>query len=112
MIRLINRIKRDLRFYVMAHQNKNNQILHYFAFLSAFIAWIFVFTNLWITVILAVLHYVLSWIGHYYFEGNKPAMIKYPIIGFYAGFTWFFIKSYELISRREVLNNFIRQDIV
>ncbi|QYR21263.1 DUF962 domain-containing protein [Paenibacillus sp. sptzw28] len=106
---MTDRIRSDLRLYVMAHQNKYNQILHYFAFLSAFLAWIFVVINLWITLMLAILHYVLSWTGHYFFEGNKPAMIRYPIIGFYAGFIWFFIKTYELISRRKVLGKIINK---
>ncbi|WP_282940797.1 Mpo1-like protein [Paenibacillus sp. RC67] len=32
--------------------------------------------------LLAFLHYLLSWIGHFYFEGNKPASFRYPHIGF------------------------------
>ncbi|MFD0675214.1 Mpo1-like protein [Cohnella sp. GCM10027633] len=106
MIYLKNRIKRDLSYYLHAHENKFNQFLHYFAFLFAFLGWIFLFVNVWVTVGLAVLHYLFSWIGHFYFEGNKPASFRYPHIGFYVGFMWFFIRTYELISRREVLSKF------
>ncbi|PZD97439.1 DUF962 domain-containing protein [Paenibacillus sambharensis] len=101
---------RDLTYYVNAHQNKINRRLHYFAFLFAFLGWIFLLFNLWITVVLAILHYVLSWVGHFYYEGNKPASFRYPWIGFYAGFLWFFIRTYELVTRRELLARIIRKE--
>lgn len=93
----------DLVHYQRAHSNKWNQVLHYFAFLFAFLAWIFLFFNFYVTIVLAVLHYLFSWIGHFYFEGNKPASFKRPWLGFYAGFTWFFMRSFELVTGRRVL---------
>lgn len=97
------RIRKDLIHYQRVHENKWNQILHYFAFLFAFWGWIFLFIDIKITIFLAILHYLFSWIGHFYFEGNKPAAFKYPLIGFYAGFLWFFLKSIELATKRRVL---------
>jgi hypothetical protein len=90
-------IRRDLKFYVSSHQHKWNQVLHYFAFLFALLGWIFLFINAWYTLIFAVLHYILSWTGHFYFEQNKPASFRYPWVGFYAGFLWFFIVTYERV---------------
>ncbi|MDR6555005.1 DUF962 domain-containing protein [Paenibacillus qinlingensis] len=98
-----DKLKFDLIQYQKAHQNKWNQILHYFAFLCAFLAWIFLFINLKVTLCLGVCHYILSWIGHFYFEKNKPASFKRPLLGFYAGFTWFFLRSIELVTGRKVL---------
>lgn len=109
MVRIMGRIKRDLTYYLKEHQNKYNKILHYFAFLFAFIAWIYLFIDLRLTLILAILHYLLSWLGHYYFEGNKPASFRYPHIGFYAGFIWFFVKTIEIIIRKEILKPWINQ---
>jgi hypothetical protein len=57
-----------------------------------------------------LIHYLLSWIGHFYFEGNKPASFRYPHVGFYAGFTWFFIKTIEIITRKEILNTWINKN--
>ncbi|WP_433944919.1 DUF962 domain-containing protein [Paenibacillus sp. SN-8-1] len=96
-------IRRDLKYYVNSHNNRHNQQLHYFAFLFALLGWIFLFINLWATLIFALLHYILSWVGHFYFEGNKPASFRYPWVGFYAGFIWFFVRTFELITNREVL---------
>jgi hypothetical protein len=101
-------IKRDLKYYINAHKNKSNQTFHYFAFLFAFLGWIFLFINVWVTLVLAILHYTLSWVGHFYFEKNKPASFRYPWIGFYAGFTWFFIRTFEIIINKEVLTEWIK----
>ncbi|UUZ79580.1 DUF962 domain-containing protein [Paenibacillus sp. P26] len=95
---MIPRIKTDLTYYLKAHRNPTNRILHYFAFLFALIAWIYLFIDLKVTLILALLHYLLAWIGHFYFEGNQPAAFRYPLVGFYAGFLWFFITTLELVS--------------
>ncbi|MGM0837220.1 MAG: Mpo1-like protein [Bacillota bacterium] len=97
------RIRCDLINYQKAHSNKWNQVLHYFAFLFAFLAWIFLFINVYVTICFGVLHYLLSWVGHFCFEGNKPASFKRPWLGFYAGFTWFFMRSFELVTGRRLL---------
>ncbi|RXI96629.1 DUF962 domain-containing protein [Anaerobacillus alkaliphilus] len=97
------RLRKNLIQYQSAHKNKWNQLLHYFAFMFAFIAWIFLFINLKVTICLALLHYAFSWVGHFYFEKNKPAAFKYPLLGFYAGFIWFFLLSFEFITRKKVL---------
>ena len=98
-----SRIQKDLVNYQKAHTNKTNQVLHYFAFLFAFLGWIFLFINIYVTIILAILHYVFSWIGHFYYEKNKPASFKYPFLGFYAGFLWFFLLTFQLLFFKKVL---------
>ncbi|PKQ87865.1 DUF962 domain-containing protein [Paenibacillus sp. BGI2013] len=75
---MLNRVRKDLRYYLQEHQDRKNRILHYFAFLSAFVAWIFLFIDIKVTLLLAVTHYALSWMGHFYYEGNKPAAFRYP----------------------------------
>ncbi|WP_020615490.1 DUF962 domain-containing protein [Paenibacillus daejeonensis] len=100
-------IKRDLTYYLQAHQHRTNQHLHYFAFLFAFLGWVFLLIDWRFTILFAVLHYALSWIGHFYFEGNKPASFRYPWVGFYAGFLWFFLRTYEFVTRRQVISRFI-----
>ena len=97
------KVKNDLLLYQKAHEDKWNQLLHYFAFLFALLAWIFIFINLWVTLVLALMHYAFSWIGHFYFEKNKPASFRYPLLGFYAGFSWFFLRTFELISGKRIL---------
>jgi len=102
-------IQRDLRYYMLAHRHRRNQQLHYFAFLFAFLGWIFLFINVWVTLVFAILHYSFAWIGHFNFERNKPAAFKYPWIGFYAGFIWFFLRTIELITRKRLLDVWIKE---
>ncbi|GAA0343960.1 hypothetical protein GCM10008967_38000 [Bacillus carboniphilus] len=97
------KLRKDLIRYQKAHQHKWNQFLHYLAFLFAFLAWIFLFINIFVTLSFAILHYIFSWIGHFYFEKNKPASFKRPWLGFYAGFIWFFMKSFELLTGKKIL---------
>lgn len=94
-LKVLNRVRSDLTYYLDAHQNRHNRILHYFAFLSAFIAWIYLFIDIKVTIVLAILHYLFSWIDHFYFEGNKPAAFRYPFIGIYAGFTFGSLKHFH-----------------
>lgn len=108
---MVDRIKKDLTLYLNAHQNLKNRILHYFAFLFAFVAWNYLFIDLRVALMLGVLHYLFSWIGHYYFEGNKPASFRYPHIGFYAGFIWFFVSTVELITKKKILESWINKEV-
>lgn len=100
---MLKNIKRDLILYQLAHQNKWNMVCHYFAFLFAFLAWIIIWFNVVYALGLAVLHYCFAWVGHYYFEKNKPASFKKPFLGFYAGFLWFFIKTAEVMVGKRLL---------
>ncbi|WNQ10096.1 DUF962 domain-containing protein [Paenibacillus aurantius] len=98
------RFRRDLLRYMSAHRHPVNRALHYAAFLLAFLAWGTVWVDLTWTVVLALAHYVLSWIGHYGFERNRPASFRSPWIGFYAGFSWFFLRTIELATGRRLLD--------
>ncbi|WP_227874270.1 Mpo1-like protein [Tumebacillus algifaecis] len=99
----MHRIQQDLIRYQQAHQHPINQLLHYFAFLAALLGWIWLFLDWRVTLILAVLHYALSWTGHFCFEKNQPGSLKSPWLGFSAGFLWFFIRTLELLLRRKLL---------
>ncbi|TCP55847.1 hypothetical protein EV586_103506 [Tumebacillus sp. BK434] len=97
------RIREDLIRYQQAHRHPINQILHYAAFLAAFLGWIWLLLDWRVTLVLAVLHYALSWIGHFGYEKNQPGSIRAPWLGFYAGFLWFFLKTLELLLCRKFL---------
>ncbi|GKS10251.1 hypothetical protein YDYSY3_12510 [Paenibacillus chitinolyticus] len=103
----MERIRRDMKGYLEEHRNPVNRTLHYFAFLAAFLAWIFLWFDIRLTLALAVLHYALSWTGHFYFEGNKPASFRYPLVGFYAGFLWFFLRTAEVATRTDLVDAWV-----
>ncbi|MCZ8520697.1 Mpo1-like protein [Paenibacillus caseinilyticus] len=58
---------------------------------------------------MAAAHYVLSWTGHFGFEKNRPASFHYPLLGFYAGFAWFFVRTFELAAGRRVITEWERE---
>jgi hypothetical protein len=105
------RIRSDLRQYMNAHRHKANLRLHYWAFFSAFLGWVFIWIDLEITILLAGLHYLFSWLGHFYFERNKPAMFRYPWVGFYIGFLWFFVRNAELLTGKEIIRTWSGEDM-
>ncbi|WP_426453332.1 GNAT family N-acetyltransferase [Paenibacillus sp. S-38] len=104
-LRTPGRVKSDVVRYLQAHRHPWNLRLHYAAFLAAFLGWIFLLVDWRLTAVFAAIHYLLSWTGHFGFEKNKPASFRYPLLGFYAGFAWFFVRTYELGTGRRVLQD-------
>jgi hypothetical protein len=67
-------------FYLSEHANKVSRRLHFtgtsvaLALLIASVA-----TQKWWLIAVALLQgYAFAWVGHYFFEHNKPATFKYP----------------------------------
>lgn len=80
------------RFYLTEHKNKTCRVLHFIGTLMVFV---FVFlaiflgrSDLWYYV--PLLGYGFSWVGHYFFEKNKPATFKYPLWSLISDFRMFF----------------------
>lgn len=68
-------------FYLSQHQNKMSQRLHFLgtAFAILFLlAFIFSF-NFWYVIWAIIFGYGFAWIGHSFYEKNKPATFKYPL---------------------------------
>ncbi|MBI5203232.1 MAG: DUF962 domain-containing protein [Elusimicrobia bacterium] len=75
-------------FYIAQHMNRTNRRLHFLG------------TTLGLVVLAAtvalreprlipagfVLAYGSAWLGHFRFEGNKPATFQYPLLSFRADF--------------------------
>lgn len=79
-------------FYLSEHQNKTSRMLHftgtflvfiligYFAYIGAGWKWILV----------PIAGYGFAWVGHYFFEKNRPATFKYPLWSLISDFKLFF----------------------
>ncbi len=71
-------------FYLSQHANRTNRRLHFIGTSLGLLAVLHAFSTLdfwWIVVGLA-LGYGLAWIGHFFFERNKPATFTYPLYSF------------------------------
>lgn len=89
-------LKQFYPFYLSQHQNKVCRNLHIIGtsiaiiFLIAFINSIFSSIQ-WKYLLLALLSgYGFAWVGHFFFEKNKPATFEYPLFSFVSDFILLF----------------------
>lgn len=80
------------QFYLREHQNKANRILH---FLGTFIiimlaSYLISSKHQWMWVLIPLIGYGFAWVGHFFFEKNKPATFKYPLWSLISDFKLFF----------------------
>ena len=81
-------------YYLREHLDPTCRRLHY---LGSSLALIVLATaiwqaNAWWLVLVPVAGYGCAWIGHYFFEGNKPATFKYPTLSFIGD--WLMFKDF------------------
>jgi len=71
-------------FYLSEHQNRTSRRLHFTGTSISVILLTTAFaTQHWWLVLLALIQgYALAWIGHFFFEHNRPATFKYPWLSF------------------------------
>lgn len=79
-------------FYLKEHQNPVSRALHFigtgFVFIFPFVALISG-TGWWLLAI-PLVGYGFAWVGHFFFEKNKPATFQYPLYSLASDFKLFF----------------------
>ena len=81
-------LKQFYPYYLTEHQNETSRMLH-FVGTGAFLFLLFysIFQNryglLWMCPIVG---YGFAWVGHFFFEKNKPASFKFPLKSFASDF--------------------------
>jgi hypothetical protein len=88
----IKSFKEFYRFYLTEHSNKTCRTLH---FIGTFLVFVLVFLALFFNrpilwVLVPIMGYGFAWVGHYFFEKNKPATFKYPLWSLISDFKMFF----------------------
>ena len=71
-------------FYLTEHSNRTSRRLHFAGTSIALVFFIAALaTRTWWLLIPGIIQgYVLAWIGHFFFEHNRPATFKYPLYSF------------------------------
>ncbi|MCB1051809.1 MAG: DUF962 domain-containing protein [Acidobacteria bacterium] len=80
-------------FYLSQHQNRTCRRLHVLgslAVLALVVAGI-ALQNVWLFCLLPVCGYGFAWVGHFFFEKNKPATFTYPLYSFIGD--WVMLKD-------------------
>ena len=90
--RKYNSIKEFYPFYLTEHQDATCRVLHFVGTALVFLVFFWaVFTQTWWGLILVPLvGYGFAWVGHYFFEKNKPATFQYPGYSLASDFILFF----------------------
>jgi hypothetical protein len=71
-------------FYLSEHANRTSRRLH---FVGTSIALVLLLTaivtmNGWLVLAALVQGYAFAWVGHFFFEHNRPATFRYPRFSF------------------------------
>ncbi|MFD0976227.1 Mpo1-like protein [Salinimicrobium gaetbulicola] len=79
-------------FYLSEHQNRSSRILHFIGTFLVFVLFFIAILNDWgwEWVFLPFVGYGFAWVGHAFFEKNKPATFKYPFWSLISDFKLFF----------------------
>jgi len=68
-------------YYLREHSNRNNRRLHFVG--SCLVLLIAIYATLtnhwWLLLLLPITGYGFAWVGHFFFEKNKPATFIYPL---------------------------------
>lgn len=71
-------------FYLSEHANDTSRRLHYIGSLLvlAILLWAVLTQNWLMLFVLPIAGYGFAWVGHFFFEKNRPATFKYPFYSF------------------------------
>jgi len=89
-------------FYLKEHRNSTCRKLH-FAGTSGFFLFLFsyVLTQEWpFLIAMPLCGYGFAWVGHFFYEKNKPATFQYPLYSLLSDFKLYF----EILSGKESFN--------
>ncbi|NNE58711.1 MAG: DUF962 domain-containing protein [Hellea sp.] len=79
-------------YYLSEHQNLTCRRLHFIgtALIIALWIWVVLTQNWWYLLLTPVLGYGFAWVGHFFFEHNKPATFKHPAYSLLGDWVMFF----------------------
>jgi hypothetical protein len=79
-------------YYLSEHQNATSRKLHFIGtgllFVILFVA--LFLRNYSLLFAIPLVGYGFAWVGHFFFEKNKPATFKYPLYSLASDFILFF----------------------
>lgn len=89
-------------FYLSQHANNMNRLLHFIGTTLATIHLLLFFYLLTpINLVMGILlGYGFAWVGHFFFERNKPATFKYPVMSFLCDYLMYWDIITFKIGRR------------
>lgn len=80
-------------FYIKEHQNRISRTLHVVGtglVLLNLVGLLWISAPAWYFISLPLTGYGFAWVGHFFFEKNRPATFQYPLWSLRGDFTLFF----------------------
>ena len=79
------------RYYLTEHDDPKNRLLHFIGTGLIIILLIVAvaFQKWWVLAVIPVCGYGFAWVGHYFFEKNRPATFIYPLYSLGSDFVMF-----------------------
>jgi hypothetical protein len=92
-------LKEFYPYYLSEHQNPTSRILHFIGTALFFVLLVSAvyFSNYNLLFAIPLVGYGFAWVGHFFFEKNKPATFKHPFYSLASDFILFF----HLVSGKE-----------
>jgi len=92
-IKQFNSFKEFYPFYLSEHSSNVSRRLHYIGSLSVLgmLAYALASQQFYLLLWLPLLGYGPAWIGHFFFEKNRPATFKHPLYSFMGD--WVMLKD-------------------
>lgn len=94
-----NSLQEFYPFYLTEHSNATSRVLHFIGtgLVLALAAAALLFHNVKLLIAVPFVGYGFAWVGHFFFEKNKPATFKHPIYSLASDFILFF----DLLSGKQ-----------
>lgn len=92
MERQYKTLKEFYPYYLQEHQNPTCRKLHFIGtgLLFLILGYAVISGNYSWLLAIPVVGYGFAWVGHFFFEKNKPATFKYPVFSLVSDFKLFF----------------------
>ncbi len=102
MAREYKSFKEFYPYYLTEHQHPVSRKLHFTGtgILFVILAWALITQTWWALILIPIVGYGFAWVGHFFFEKNKPATFKYPLWSLTSDFKLFF----DIIFGRQPLD--------
>jgi len=85
-------------FYLREHRNPTCRRLHFAgtSIAAVLLAAALVTQHWWLLLLALLVGYAFAWVGHFFFEHNRPATFQYPLFSFMGDWRmWFAILTRE-----------------
>ncbi|MCO4292341.1 DUF962 domain-containing protein [Solitalea sp. MAHUQ-68] len=88
-------------FYLTEHKNTTSRRLHFIGtgLVILIIPAAMLFHKAWFLLLIPFVGYGFAWVGHFFFEKNKPATFQYPLWSLGSDFKLFF----QILAGKEKL---------